>query len=102
MGIKKQHLKSKPVCKVTFRIPKEEANGVKSVRVVGDFNNWDDKATPMKSLKNGAFTATIEVEPNQEYHFKYIMDETKWENDRNADKYIPSPIGNWDNSVVVT
>jgi len=102
MSIKKQYLKSKPVCKVTFKIPKAEANGAKSVCVVGDFNNWDNKATPMKSLKNGAHTATVAVEPNQEYHFKYLIDGTTWENDWNADKYIPSPIGNWDNSVVVT
>lgn len=102
MSIKKQYLKSKTVCKITFKIPKEEANGAISVSVVGDFNNWDTKATPMKSLKNGAFTATIDVEPDQEYHFKYFVDEARWENDWNADKYVPSPIGSDDNSVVVT
>ncbi len=102
MSIKKQYLKSKPVCKVTFRIPKKEAIGAKSVSIVGDFNSWNDKATPMKSFKNGEFTATIELEPNQEYHYKYLMDGAKWENDWNADKYIPSPFGNWDNSVVIT
>ncbi len=102
MSIKKQYLKNKSVCKVTFKIPSKEADGAKSVRIAGDFNNWDEEATPMKSLKNGAFTATIELETDQEYHFKYLIDETKWENDWNADKYIPSPIGGWDNSVVVT
>ena len=60
------------------------------------------KATLMKNLKNGAFSATIELESNQEYHFRYLMDNIVWQNDSSADKYIPSPIGNWDNSVVVT
>ena len=35
MGIKKQFLKSKPVCKVTFIVPAEDA---KKVAVVGTFN----------------------------------------------------------------
>ncbi len=102
MSLKKQYLKSKPICKVTFKISDKEVNGAKSVCIVGDFNNWRKKATPMKSLKNGAFTATIDLEPNKEYQFKYILDGTEWENDWNADRYIPSPIGNWDNSVVTT
>ncbi|MFH2064294.1 MAG: isoamylase early set domain-containing protein [Pseudomonadota bacterium] len=102
MGIKKEYLKNKPVCKVTFKLPIEETKGAKSVRVVGDFNNWDNKAAPMKSLKNGSFIATIDLEPNQEYHFKYLIDETIWENDWDADKYIQSPIGYWENSVIVT
>ena len=102
MSIKKNYLKSRPVCKVTFRVPREEANGAKHIRVVGDFNNWNDKATQMQSFKNGTFSTTVELEPNQEYHFKYLIDDIQWENDWNADKYIPSPIGNWDNSVVVT
>ena len=35
MAIKKQYLKSKPVCKVTFSVPAKEAD---SVAVVGTFN----------------------------------------------------------------
>ena len=40
MAIKKQYLKSKPVCKVTFSVPAEEA---KKVAVVGTFNEWNEK-----------------------------------------------------------
>lgn len=103
MAIKKKYVKKKSVCKVTFHVPKIEAKNGKSVRIVGDFNNWDSNATPMKlNSKNGTFTATIELEPQQEYHFKYLIDNTIWENDWNADKYISSPIGSWENSVIVT
>ena len=50
MAIKKQYLKNKPVCKVTFSVPAEEA---KSVVVVGSFNEWNTKkATKLKKLKN--------------------------------------------------
>ena len=38
MSIKKQFMKAKPVCKVTFSI---EAKDAKFAAVVGDFNNWD-------------------------------------------------------------
>ena len=45
MAIKKQFLKSKPICKVTFSVPAEEAN---NVVVVGDFNEWNTEATNLK------------------------------------------------------
>ena len=38
MAIKKQFIKTKPVCKVTFSFEAKEAN---TAAVVGDFNNWN-------------------------------------------------------------
>jgi 1,4-alpha-glucan branching enzyme len=99
--MKKQYLKSKPVCKVTFRLQKEMAKSAKTVNIVGDFNNWDIYATPMKKSKNGSFTVTLDLGLDTEYQFRYLIDETKWENDWNADKYVPTPYGNAENSVVV-
>ena len=102
MSIQKKYPKNKAVCKVTFKVPKQAAQGGKSIRLVGDFNDWDQNATPMKTSKDGSFMATVELAPDKEYHFKYLIDETKWENDWNADKYLQSPIGHWENSVIVT
>lgn len=101
MSIKKQYLKSKPICKVTFRMPKEATQSAEKVHVVGEFNNWDVYATPMKKLKNGTFTVTLDLEQKREYQFRYLMDETRWENDWHADKYVPTSYGDGDNSVVV-
>ena len=101
MSLKKQFLKSRPICKVTFRLPREAAKAAKIVHVVGEFNNWDVYATPMKFLKNGSFTVTIDLEQGREYQFRYLIDETSWENDWDADKYLPSHFGNCENSVVV-
>ena len=70
--------------------------------VIGDFNNWNEKGTPMKSLKNGAFTATIDLESNKEYQFRYLINDAVWENDWDADKYVPNEYGDSDNSIVVT
>jgi 1,4-alpha-glucan branching enzyme len=99
-GIKKQYLQSKPVCKVTFRLPKDAAPGAKTVSIVGDFNNWNIKQSQMKKLSNGDFSLTMELPCSKEYSFRYLIDAQKWENDWFADKYIPNEFGE-DNSVVV-
>ena len=101
MSIFKKYLKKKPVCKVTFKLPKKAAKAVNSVHVVGDFNGQNELATPMKRLKNGDYTATVDLELYREYEFRYLKDEKEWENDWEADKYSPSPFGNCDNSVVI-
>ena len=100
MSIKKQYLKSRPVCKVTFRLPKENTTDADRVHIVGDFNDWQRDATPMKELKDGTYKATIEVEPDSEYQFRYLIDGAKWENDSEADRYVPTPYGDADNSVL--
>ena len=99
--IKKQYIKSRNAYKVTFRLPRIAAKDAKSVFVVGDFNNWNVYANPMKRLKNGDYTIRLELEPRSEYQFRYLIDESKWENDWNADKYTKSPYGDSDNSVVI-
>ncbi len=100
-GIRKQYLKSNGSCKVTFRLPKEAAQGARSVTIAGDFNNWDTTKTPLKRLKNGEFKLIMELPRNKEYRFKYLIDSKHWENDWHADKYVPNSYGNDDSVVVV-
>lgn len=83
MAIKKQYLKSKPVCKVTFSLPATEAN---SVAVVGNFNEWNTKATSLKKLKNGTFKGTVDLEKDNAYEFRYVVD-GNYINDDQADAY---------------
>lgn len=101
MGLKKQFLKSKPVCKVTFKLSKEAAVEAESVKLLGDFNEWEqDTAIPMTPLKNGSFKTILNLEVGKEYQFRYLINDDKWENDWDADKYAASPYGT-ENSVVV-
>jgi 1,4-alpha-glucan branching enzyme len=100
MSVKKQYLKAKPLCKVTFTLTREAAGQADNAYVVGDFNGWDVKATPMKKLKNGSFTATATLERGKEYQFRYLLDGANWENDWSSDKYVTNRFGG-DNSVVV-
>lgn len=100
MALKKQLLKSKPVCKVTFKLSKEAADGGQSACLVGDFNDWDKSATPMKALKTGGFSVTVDLETGRDYQFRYLVDGARWENDDEADRYEFSPFAGSENSVV--
>lgn len=100
MSIKKKYLESKPECKVTFRLGKKDVNGAKDVNVVGEFNNWNPKKTPMKKLKSGEFSTVLNLEKDKEYQFKYLIDGTDWVNDPNADKQVPNEFSG-ENSVIV-
>jgi 1,4-alpha-glucan branching enzyme len=101
LRIIKEYSKSKSICNVTFYLPKEGALTAETVTVVGDFNDWDKKATPMRLQKNGDFIVVVELEAGREYHFRYCINDEKWENDWCADKYEPNPFGGYDSVVVV-
>ena len=100
MSLKKRYLKTKPICKVTFRVPKKAAQSARRINLVGDFNNWSITETPMKRLKNGEFTVTVDLETPKAYAFRYILDGTEWENDWEADRYVPSTVAGSENAVV--
>ena len=101
MIIKKQYLKTKPVCKVTFRLPADIGSESHEANLVGEFNGWDVTATPMKRLKDGAFTVTIDLEKDREYQFRYLLDRKHWENASNADRHEETPYGDSYNSIVI-
>ncbi len=98
-GIRKEP-KSGNVCAVTFTLPKVAAPNAKNVCIVGDFNNWNMRAHPMQKVKNGDYVVTLNLEGGREYQFRYLIDESTWENDWNADGYVKNPYGDSDNSVV--
>ena len=100
--IKKQFLKTKPVCKVTFSLPAEAASHAENVQLVGDFSRWQEDPIDMKKMKDGEFRTTIELEKGKDYHFRYLIDGKRWENDWHADKYETSSLGHVENSVVTT
>jgi len=97
MAITKQYLKSKPVCKVTFTVPAEEA---KKVAVVGTFNEWNPKkAVQLKKLKNGNFKGAVDLEKDTSYEFRYMVDGT-YINDDQADAYAWNAYAAAENGVL--
>ncbi|MBK6963734.1 MAG: isoamylase early set domain-containing protein [Bacteroidales bacterium] len=100
MSVKKQFSKSKPVCKVTFKLSKSQVLNAGKVNIVGDFNNWNESSDELKPLKDGSFSHSIDLDSGREYQFRYLLDGTNWMNDENADRYVASGLGNSDNAVI--
>ena len=97
MSIAKKYLKTKPVCKVTFTVPAEEA---KKVTVVGDFNNWKaNKTSALKKLKNGTFKGTFELPKKGAFEYKYIID-GNYVNEAEADRYQWNDYAGGENAVL--
>ncbi|UOG91365.1 MAG: isoamylase early set domain-containing protein [Candidatus Thiothrix sulfatifontis] len=100
MSLKKQYLKTRPACKVTFRVHKSAAQAAATIHLVGDFNAWDAQATPMTPLKNGEFTTVLELDTaTPQYQFRYLHDGCRWENDWEADGYATNGVDG-ENSIV--
>lgn len=96
----KSYLKTKKgICKVTFELPADVE--AKSAVVVGDFNNWDPTATPMKRKRDGRLSVSINLPSGREYRFKYYLDQSRWLNDPNPDRLVPNPFGSFDSVIVL-
>jgi len=100
MSIKKNYLESKPECKVTFKLAKKFVNSANEVNLVGEFNNWDKQRTPMKKLKNGDFSVTVNLDKGSNYQFKYLIDNKEWINEPEADQYAANEFQG-ENSIVI-
>lgn len=102
MALTKSFLKSKPVCKVTFKLNPEMVNGADKVMLAGEFNKWNTtKKAEMQKLKDGSFKTTLDLEVGKEYAFRYVLDGKKWINEPEADKFAPNGISVEENSVIV-
>ncbi len=102
MSLKKKYLKSKPVCKVTFTLSKDQAKEAGKVQLVGEFNGWETHSTVLRKQKDGSFSTCLDLEPGREYQFRYLIDDEVWISDPEADRYAFSPFGDCENSVVTT
>lgn len=96
MSIKKQFIKTKPVCKVTFSI---EATEAKTASVVGDFNDWNPEEGVLNKLKNGTFKGVFDLDKDASYEFKYIIDGT-YTNDSAADAYRYNSFSGAENGIL--
>ena len=97
MSIKKQFVKTKPVCKVTFVLAGGDA--IKA-SVVGDFNSWNPSAGVLTKLKNGNFKGVFDLGKDATYEFKYLVDDA-YVNEEEADDYVWNDFAGSENSVLV-
>lgn len=83
--------------RVTFAMP--ATIWADTIYVVGDFNGWDQRATPLR-LTDSGWLVTLELDAGKAYQYRYLIDGCEWHNDWQADGYEPNAYGG-DNSVVI-
>jgi len=94
--LKKKYSKEN-TCDVTFILsPKVNA---KSAFLCLDFNEWDKNAIRMNYSEQEGFSVTIKLNFGKSYRYRYYLDETKWENDWQANSYYPNEYGSEDSVV---
>lgn len=92
MSIKRQYLKKDGICKITFSL-KNDNEKIKTVRLLGDFNNWDRNCEPMKKQKNDGFSQAINLASGKAYQFRYLINDSLWEDEPESDNFVPNGIG---------
>ncbi|HFE66012.1 MAG TPA: glycoside hydrolase [Chloroflexi bacterium] len=99
MMLKKSYTKTGKKCRVTFKLPADVQ--AETAVLCGEFNEWDTTTNPMKQLKDGSFSATVSLPADRTYRFRYLLDGERWENDWEADAYVPNQYGVDDSLVIV-
>lgn len=94
--IKKRFFKTKEECEVTFEFNQIPAE---TVTLVCEGNDW--QPVEMKKLKKGGFKTKLRLPLDSKIQFRYLLNESLWENDEAADAYFPNQYGS-ENSVVIT
>lgn len=93
----KKFYKTKDEAEVTFEY---SCDDVDSVSLVAEFNDWEPlEMTYSKKLK--VYRTKVRLPKDNDFHFRYLINDTEWVNDHEADKYLPNEFGT-DNSVVST
>ncbi|HEX4253762.1 MAG TPA: isoamylase early set domain-containing protein [Streptosporangiaceae bacterium] len=68
--------------RVTFALPPSEPAG--AVSVVGDFNNWDPFAHPLRKRSNGTRSTVVTTTPGSTLRFRYLAEGGRWFDDEAA------------------
>ncbi|MBC8164011.1 MAG: isoamylase early set domain-containing protein [Roseiflexaceae bacterium] len=97
--IKKEYSKTGRSCKITLELPADVQ--AETASVCGEFNGWSQDSHPMKRRKDGTFSITFSVKPGSQYRFRYLLDGQRWENDWQADIYLPNDHGTEDSVLSV-
>ena len=63
------------------------------VAVVGDFNDWDPAATPLRRGGDGAtWTVELHLKPGR-YHYTFLIDGRRWAGDPDGPRAVESDFG---------
>lgn len=93
--VQKTYFKTKDYCKVKFSFKVENAE---TVEILGLNNDWKN-AVIMSRKKDGTFSADVNLPKDSKHQFKYLVNETIWLNEPEADSLQPNEFGGT-NSVI--
>ena len=65
--------------RVTFALPADKPDG--AVSVVGNFNDWDPFAHPLRRRANQTRSAAVTVPAGSILHFRYLAEGGRWFDD---------------------
>jgi hypothetical protein len=84
---------------VIFTLPADV--DAERVALCGDFNDWSADTIGCARTEDGTWQAIVALAPGRSYRYRYLLDGERWENARQADRYLPNPFGGVDSVVVV-
>jgi AMP-activated protein kinase-like protein len=94
--VQKTYYKTKDYCKVKFSF---QADAAETIAILGLNSDWKNSVI-MSRKKDGSFSADVNLPKDSTHEFKYLVNETSWVNEPEADKEVPNVFGG-SNSVIV-
>ena len=93
--VQKTYFKTKDYCKVKFSFNVEDAQ---TVEILGLNSDWQNSII-MSKKKDGSFSAELNLPKDSKHEFKYLVNESLWLNEPEADEQAPNIYGGT-NSVI--
>ena len=93
--VQKTYFKTKDYCKVKFSVNIENAE---TVGILGLNSDWENSVV-MGKKKDGSFSCDVSLPKDTQQEFKYLVNETIWLNEPEADDQKANEFGN-SNSVI--
>jgi hypothetical protein len=63
-----------------------------AVALVGDFNDWDPRATPLRPTADSLWSVVVPLRPGR-YHYTFVVDGTRWSRDPSAPRALEDDFG---------
>lgn len=70
--------------RVVFELP--SSVWADRISLVGEFNDWDHRNTPLTQGRDGAWRAQVDLPTGGQYKFGYLVN-GQWQTDRQADDF---------------
>jgi Carbohydrate-binding module 48 (Isoamylase N-terminal domain) len=78
------------------------APGAAEVTLVGDFNDWNPAATPLRASRhNGVWSVTVPIAPGR-HEYAFVVDGERWIPDPHAPRAAAADFGSANSVVTVT